>query len=62
MKKMLNLVVTENNQLNKNYCLLKLTTSDNIRLSDIQAGQFVDIKGKRANSLFVNKHFTSHDY
>jgi dihydroorotate dehydrogenase electron transfer subunit len=58
MKKMLNLVVTENNQLNKNYCLLKLTTSDNIRLSDIQAGQFVAIKGKRANSLFVNKHFT----
>lgn len=58
MKKTLNLVVKENDQLNKNYCLLKLTTSDNTLLSDIQPEQFVDIKGESANSFFVNKHFT----
>ncbi|WP_029901884.1 dihydroorotate dehydrogenase electron transfer subunit [Prevotella sp. 10(H)] len=44
MKKMLDLVVTQNNQLNQSYCLIKLTTTDNSPLPEMFPGQFVEVK------------------
>lgn len=55
MKKMLDLVVTENNQLNQNYCLIKLTTSDNTQLPDMQPGQFVEVRVDGSPSTYLRR-------
>jgi dihydroorotate dehydrogenase electron transfer subunit len=55
MKKMLDLVVTSNLRLNKNYCLLKLTTLDNELLPEMQPGQFVEIKVEHSPRTFLRR-------
>lgn len=55
MKRMLDLVVTENTQLNQNYCLIKLTTGDNSKLPDAYPGQFVEIRVDNSPSTFLRR-------
>lgn len=55
MKRMLDLVVTENTQLNQNYCLIKLTTGDNSMLPDAYPGQFVEIRVDNSPSTFLRR-------
>lgn len=55
MKKMLDLVVTENSQLNQNYCLIKLTTLDGSVLPDMYPGQFVEIRVDGSQSTFLRR-------
>lgn len=55
MKRMLDLVVTENSQLNQNYCLIKLTTTDNSVLPDMYPGQFVEVRVDNSPSTFLRR-------
>lgn len=55
MKKMLDLVVTDNVQLNRNYCLLKLTTLDNSSLPETQPAQFVEVKVDNSSKTFLRR-------
>ena len=55
MKKMLDLVVVNNTQLNKNYCLLKLTTLDKTVLPEMHPGQFVEIKVDNSPKTFLRR-------
>ena len=53
MKKMLDLVVTDNVQLNDNYFLLKLTTSDKSEIPEALHGQFVEVKVDNSPTTFL---------
>jgi 2-polyprenylphenol hydroxylase and related flavodoxin oxidoreductases len=55
MKKMLDLVVVENNQLNHTYCLLKLTTIDNLPLPEMHPGQFVEVHVADSPTTFLRR-------
>lgn len=55
MKKMLDLVVTDNIQLNQNYNLIKLTTNDGLNLPDMYPGQFVEIRVDGSPSTFLRR-------
>jgi dihydroorotate dehydrogenase electron transfer subunit len=55
MKKMLDLVVTENSRLNQNYCLIKLTTTDNTLLPDMYPGQFVEVKVDGSPATYLRR-------
>ncbi|WP_101689303.1 dihydroorotate dehydrogenase electron transfer subunit [Dysgonomonas massiliensis] len=55
MKTMLDLVVTENNELNQNYSLLKLTTQDGSILPKMLPGQFVQIRVDGTNKTFLRR-------
>lgn len=55
MKKMLDLVVTDNVQLNQNYNLIKLTTTDNSLLPDMYPGQFVEVRVDGSPSTFLRR-------
>lgn len=52
---MLDLVVTENEQLNHNYNLIKLTTTDDSALPDMFPGQFVEIRVDGSPSTFLRR-------
>lgn len=52
---MLDLVVTENNQLNQNYSLLKLTTPDGSILPDMLPGQFVQVRVDGSPKTFLRR-------
>lgn len=55
MKKMLDLLVTENTKLNNSYCLIKLTTTDQSSLPEMFPGQFVQIKVEGSPSTFLRR-------
>lgn len=55
MKQILDLVVTSNIQLNHNYNLIKLKTSDNIPLPEMYPGQFVEIKINNSQTTFLRR-------
>ncbi|GAB6011165.1 dihydroorotate dehydrogenase electron transfer subunit [Viscerimonas tarda] len=55
MKKMLDLVVSDNILLNKNYCLLKLTTLDKTPLPEMLPGQFVEVKVDNSPKTFLRR-------
>lgn len=55
MKKMLDLLVTENTKLNNNYCLIKLTTVDGSKLPEMFPGQFVQIKVEGSPSTYLRR-------
>ncbi|MDH6308806.1 dihydroorotate dehydrogenase electron transfer subunit [Dysgonomonas sp. PFB1-18] len=55
MKKMLDLVVTENQQLNRNYCLLKLSTTDNSPLPEMFPGQFVEVRVDNSPTTYLRR-------
>ncbi|MEN9919072.1 MAG: hypothetical protein RL662_1508 [Bacteroidota bacterium] len=55
MKKMLDLVVIKNDQLNQNYCLLKLTTADGSILPTMSPGQFVEIHVTNSPTTFLRR-------
>jgi len=55
MKKMLDLVVTNNLQLNNNYFLLKLTTPDGSKLPEALPGQFVEVKVDNSPTTFLRR-------
>ncbi|MBB4035190.1 dihydroorotate dehydrogenase electron transfer subunit [Dysgonomonas hofstadii] len=55
MKKILDLVVIENNKLNQNYCLIKLTTTDKSLLPDMFPGQFVEVKVDNSPSTYLRR-------
>lgn len=55
MKKMLDLVVTENTRLNHNYCLIKLTTTDNSPLPEMLPGQFVEVKVDNSPTTYLRR-------
>ena len=54
MKKyMLDMKVTENSRLHKNYCLLKLTSDE--ALPDMQPGQFVEVRVDNSPTTFLRR-------
>jgi dihydroorotate dehydrogenase electron transfer subunit len=55
MKKMLDLVVIENNRLNQNYCLLKLSTTDGSILPEMNPGQFVEVHISDSPNTFLRR-------
>ncbi|WP_108823445.1 dihydroorotate dehydrogenase electron transfer subunit [Dysgonomonas sp. Marseille-P4361] len=55
MKKMLDLVVTQNDKLNQNYCLIKLTTPDSSPLPSMFPGQFVEVKVDSSPSTYLRR-------
>jgi len=55
MKKMLDLVVTENVTLNQNYCLLKFTTTDGSKLPEMKPAQFVEVRVDNSTSTFLRR-------
>lgn len=55
MKKILDLVVVENCQLNQSYCLLKLTTSDKSLLPEMFPGQFVEVRVENSPNTFLRR-------
>lgn len=55
MKKILDLVVTENNRLNHSYCLLKLTTTDNSPLPEMLPGQFVEVRVDGSPTTYLRR-------
>ena len=55
MKKMLDLVVTENSQLNQNYCLIKLTTTDDTLLPEMYPGQFVEVRVDGSPTTYLRR-------
>jgi len=55
-KKVIDLLLIENKQLNKDNFLLKLKSP--IALSDISPGQFVNIEIKEANEIFLRRPFS----
>ncbi len=52
---MLDLVVTENLQLNANYCLLKLTPLDKEMLPEMKPGQFVEVRIENSTKTFLRR-------
>lgn len=55
MKKILDLIVIENNQLNQSYCLLKLSTKNNQPLPEMLPGQFVEVKVENSPTTFLRR-------
>lgn len=55
MKKMLDLIVTQNLQLNQTYCLLKLSTLDDASLPDMYPGQFVEVHVSESSTTFLRR-------
>lgn len=55
MKKMLDLIIVENNQLNKNYNLLKLSTTDGATLPPMSPGQFVEVHVSDSPTTFLRR-------
>lgn len=55
MKKMLDLVVTDNDRLNQNYCLLKLSTTDGSPLPEMFPGQFVEVHVSDSPTTFLRR-------
>lgn len=55
MNKMLDLVVIENSTLNNNYCLIKLTTTDNSKLPEMKPGQFVQVRVDNSATTFLRR-------
>lgn len=55
MKKMLDLVVTENSKLNRNYSLIKLTSADGSLLPNMSPGQFVEIRVDNSPKTFLRR-------
>ncbi len=55
MKTMLDLVVTESTQLNQNYSLIKLTTTDGSALPEMYPGQFVQVKVDDSPKTFLRR-------
>jgi len=55
MKKILDLVVTDNSRLNQNYSLLKLTTIDGSTLPDMYPGQFVQVRVDGSPKTFLRR-------
>lgn len=55
MKKMMDLVVTQNDQLNQNYSLIKLTTTDNTPLTEMHPGQFVEVRVDGSPSTYLRR-------
>lgn len=55
MKKMLDLVVTENNILKQNYSLIKLTTTNNDLLPEMFPGQFVQVRVDNSPTTFLRR-------
>lgn len=55
MKKMLDLIIVENNHLNQNYCLLKLSTIDGSALPEMNPGQFVEVHVVDSPSTFLRR-------
>ncbi len=55
MNKMLDLVVTENTTLSNNYCLIKLTTTDQSRLPEMQPGQFVQVRVDNSATTYLRR-------
>lgn len=55
MKKMLDLVVTDNVRLNHNYSQIKLTTIDGTTLPEMYPGQFVEIRVDGSPSTFLRR-------
>lgn len=55
MNKMLDLVVTENITLNNNYCLIKLTTTDQSKLPEMKPGQFVQVRVDNSATTFLRR-------
>lgn len=55
MKKMLDLVVTENNILNRNYSLIKLTTTNDDTLPEMLPGQFVQVRVDNSPTTFLRR-------
>lgn len=55
MKTMLDLVVTENNQLNQNYSLLKLSPQNNQALPEMYPGQFVEVLVDKSATTFLRR-------
>lgn len=52
---MMDLVVTQNNRLNQNYCLIKLTTSDGTLLPSMYPGQFVEVKVDNSPTTYLRR-------
>ena len=52
---MLDLVVTENSQLNQNYCLIKLTTTDDTLLPEMYPGQFVEVRVDGSPTTYLRR-------
>lgn len=50
---MLDMKVTENSRLHKNYCLLKLTSDE--ALPDMQPGQFVEVRVDNSPTTFLRR-------
>ncbi|MFR9166863.1 MAG: dihydroorotate dehydrogenase electron transfer subunit [Dysgonomonas sp.] len=55
MKKMLDLVVVSNIRLNRNHCLIKLTTLDKSPIPDILPGQFVEVRVNNTDKAFLRR-------
>lgn len=55
MKKILDLVVTHNEKLSQNYCLLKLTTADKQPLPPMYPGQFVEVRVDNSPTTFLRR-------
>jgi len=55
MKKMLNLLVTENRQLNPSHHLLKFTTTDTSILPEMYPGQFVEVLVSNSTKTFLRR-------
>lgn len=55
MKKMLDLIIVDNDQLNQNYILLKLSTTDGTALPDMYPGQFVEVHVTDSPSTFLRR-------
>lgn len=52
---MLDLVVTSNDKLNQNYCLIKLTTPNGMPLPDMYPGQFVEIRVDGSPTTYLRR-------
>ena len=52
---MLDLIVTENKQLNQNYSLIKLTTTDSTVLPAMFPGQFVEVRVDGSSKTFLRR-------
>lgn len=52
---MMDLVVTSNDQLNQNYSLIKLTTTDNCPLPDMKPGQFVEVRVDNSQNTYLRR-------
>ena len=55
MKKMLDLIIVNNDQLNQNYSLLKLSTTDGAILPEMYPGQFVEVHVADSPTTFLRR-------